>query len=92
MACLSAPLASPMSRGGARSSHAWRASRSACWTVLEQTLLRSDWVRTPEAVASLSTQLTRAVEQGGDPAAHNNVGWTPLMACCLDAAVEAARA
>ena len=60
--------------------------------MLEKTLLRSDWVRTPEAVASLSAQLTRAVEQGGDPAAHNNVGWTPLMACCLVAEVEAARA
>ena len=79
---------------GERRQRRQRCSRRAraCWTVLEKTLLRSDWVRTPEAVASLSAQLTRAVEQGGDPAAHNNVGWTPLMACCLVAEVEAARA
>ncbi len=63
-----------------------------CWRVLEDTLLHPDWDRTaPGALEGLKTGLSQAIDMGGDPAAHNAVGWTCLMAVALAAELEAVR-
>ena len=57
---------------------------TACWPLLEGSLLNPQWDRTDQAEqARLETAIAAAVAHGADPASYNAIGWTCLQAAAL---------